>query len=103
MRQPISVTLNANGSSTPIRLDSRKNPFNVGLFIDITGTATAVVEYTPDADWGGVGARWFAVPSTSTSADLVAALTTPCIAIRLTASGVSGGGTARLDVIQAGG
>lgn len=104
--RPITVTQAATGtlvSTAPISLDHYRSPFNVGLgVVVVSGTPTYTVQHTfDDVLTSTTTPTYFDHPvlvSRTTSADGNYAF--PVTAIRL--SVVSGTGTVRLTVIQAG-
>jgi hypothetical protein len=91
------------GASQPIPLDIYIDPFDVSLFVDVTGTVDVTVEYTGDADvlTSSGPFLWFAhVDLTNVTADDVGTIISPVTAVRLLTN--SGTGTAELTVLQAG-
>lgn len=99
--RPIRLTAAAPGNTTPAVLDLCITPFNVGLGIVITGTATYTVQFTFDPPDAIV--TWF----NSSDTAVVAATTNqmsniafPVTAVRLNVAAVTGSVT--MTVIQAG-
>lgn len=91
------------GASAPVPLDLYLEPFNVSLFIDVTGTVDVTVQYTGDDDvLTSVGPFvWFNhTDLTNETADTVGTIISPVTAVRLLTN--SGTGTAQLTVLQAG-
>jgi len=91
------------GASQPIPLDLYIDPFDVSLFVDITGTVDVTVEYTGDADvlTSSGPFLWFAhVDLTNVTADDVGTIISPVTAVRLLTN--SGTGSAELTALQAG-
>lgn len=103
--RPVTLTQTGVGSTAPIPLDHRKNPFAVSLAITVSGTVTYSVEHTLD-DVFATGfdpstATWFAhddLSAKTVSEDGNYAF--PVRATRLTVS--AGSGSASLTVLQAG-
>jgi hypothetical protein len=64
---PVFITQNGTGASTPIIPDTKQNPFNIGIGVNIAnGTAFWAVEHCFDfttvmsPTWGGTtGVTWF--------------------------------------------
>lgn len=48
MARPQATTLFKVGNGTAIPMDINKNPFNVSIFVEVTGTCTYRVEATAD-------------------------------------------------------
>lgn len=104
--RPIRITLTAAGVSNPIILDHYRDPFNVGIGVTLSGTASYSVEYTYDDVFSGTfnpaTAQWFTtsgIPAgTATSKD--GAVNSSVMAVRLNALSLSG--TLTMTVIQAG-
>jgi hypothetical protein len=91
------------GASPPIPLDLYLDPFNVSLFIDITGTVDVTLQYTGDDDvLTSTGPFvWFShADLTGETADAVGTIISPVTAVRLLTN--SGTGSAELTVLQAG-
>ena len=101
----VSYTVTGAGTSAVIGLDNLANPFNVGIGVDISATATYTVEFTFDdvsADGFSAGsATWFTDTGFgSASADKAISFTIPCRGVRLNVSASTG--TATIYVQQAG-
>ncbi len=56
--RPQVVTLSSATTSAPLVMDRKQNPFNVGIGVTVTGTATYTVEHTFDDILGGVTPVW---------------------------------------------
>jgi hypothetical protein len=101
-------TLTANGTSAACRLDHFQTPFNVLIEVDITGTATAKVQYSlsdpiMSTDAIGTGMVWqdhSTLVSLTTAA--VGNMAFPVQAARLVVSGVAATPTVTMTLIQAG-
>lgn len=104
--RPIRLSLTAAGVSAPVITDHYRGPFNVGVGVTLSGSATYSVEYTYDdvfsSAFNPATAQWFAMSAfpagTATSKD--GAITTPVMAIRLNAATLTG--TLTMTVLQAG-
>jgi len=93
----------AVGASPPLPLDIYLEPFNVSLFLDVTGTVNVTAQYTGDDDvLTSVGPFvWFDHSDlTSKSADSVGTIISPVTAVRMVTN--SGTGSAQFTVLQAG-
>jgi hypothetical protein len=91
------------GASQPLPLDMYLDPFNVSLFINVTGTVDVTLEYTGDNDvlTSSGPFLWFAhTDLTGVSADDVGTIISPVTAVRLVTN--SGTGSAELIVLQSG-
>jgi hypothetical protein len=91
------------GASQPVPLDLYLDPFNVSLYLDVTGTVDVTVQYTGDADvLTSVGPFvWFAhTDLTNETADAVGTIISPVTAVRLLTN--SGTGSCEFTVLQAG-
>ena len=91
------------GASQPVVVDQYLDPFNVSLFIDVTGTVDVTVQYTGDDDvlTSSGPFVWFNhTDLTAKSADSVGTIISPVRAVRLLTN--SGTGSAELTVLQAG-
>lgn len=91
------------GASAPLPLDLYLDPFNVSLFLDVTGTVDVTLQYTGDDDvLTSVGPFvWFDhTDLTNKSADSVGTIISPVTAVRLLTN--SGTGSAQLTVLQSG-
>jgi hypothetical protein len=99
----VEVGTTAVGASQPIPLDLYLDPFNVSLFIDVTGTVNATLEYTGDDNvLTSIGPFvWFAHSDlTNVVADDVGTIISPVTAVRLVTN--SGSGSTELTVLQSG-
>ena len=101
----ISLTVTGTGTSSVISLDNMTNPFNIGVGVNISATATYTVEYTFDdisADsFSAASATWFTETQFGTaSAKKAVQFVIPCRGIRLNVSASTG--TATIYVQQAG-
>lgn len=101
----VSYTVTGAGTSAVIGLDNLANPFNVGIGVDISATATYTVQFTFDdvsSDSFSAGsATWFTDTSFGTAtADKAISFTTPCRGVRLNVSASTGSAT--IFVQQAG-
>jgi hypothetical protein len=102
---PISVSQTGTGRSAVVAVDNFTNPFNIGLFASLTGSATYNVEISPDdpmdAGYVASSATWFAAPSFSgLSAASSGQLVVPCKAISINITANTG--TVALKIMQAG-
>lgn len=102
--RPTSVTVSSLAASAPIPVDWRAGSFNLGLFVDVTGTNTSSVEYTLDDIFNpAVTPVWLAHATlTGLIADAAGVLTTPVQAVRLNVTAYTNG-SARLQVVSASG
>ena len=101
----VSYTVTGTGTSAVIGLDNMTNPFNVGIGVDISATATYTVQFTFDdvsSDSFSAGsATWFTDTSFGTAtADKAISFTIPCRGVRLNVSASTGSAT--IFVQQAG-
>lgn len=99
------ITKSGTGRSAVCVVDDFQTPFNVGIAVAITGTATFTVEYSLDdplADgYNPATANWYIAPGfTSGSAAIAGSLTIPCRAICVNVSASTGSVTAK--IVQAG-
>ncbi|MPN03595.1 hypothetical protein SDC9_150826 [bioreactor metagenome] len=98
--RPIEVTLTATGTSQWIPVDFYKLPFQLTLGVDVTGTATASVEYTVNNVWDPnvtpVGHTVTGLNAVTNNT--VASLNFPVRAVRITAGPMAG--TATLTILQ---
>lgn len=88
------------GSSTPLVMNTNISPFNVGFGVVVTGTVNYTVQHTFDDPSVGF-TTWFdhpSVASESTNQDGNYAF--PVTGVKILVN--SGGGTATLNLIQAG-
>ena len=103
---------NVVGFSPTIPLDTKQNPFSVGLMTDIAGTINYTVQYTlqdvlnwraREADAPQQGGATFvdnASPMAAATADQTSNYTFPATAMRLKINTVTNGATIKLSVIQ---
>jgi hypothetical protein len=99
----VTVGTTGVGASQPIPLDLYLDPFNVSLYIDVTGTVNVTAQYTGDATvLTSTGPfTWFNHSDlTSKSSDSVGTIISPVTAVRLLTN--SGTGSAVFTVVQAG-
>ena len=99
------ITKTGTGRSAICVVDDFQTPFNVGIAVSISDTATFTVEYSLDdpnaAGYSPATANWYVAPGfTSGSAAIAGALTIPCRAICLNVSASTGSVTAK--IVQAG-
>lgn len=100
-----ALTKTGTGRSAICVVDDFQTPFNIGIAVTLSSTATFTVEYSLD-DPNAVGyspstANWFVAPGfTSGSAAVAGALTIPCRAISVNAS--ANAGTVTANIVQAG-
>jgi len=100
-----ALTKTGTGRSTICVVDDFQTPFNIGVAVSISSTATFTVEYSlndPNAAGYSAGsAAWFVAPGfTSGSAAIGGAITIPCRAICLNVS--ANAGTVTAQIVQAG-
>jgi hypothetical protein len=95
-----TVSKTGTGSSSALVMNTNISPFNVGFGVVVDGTVNYTVEHTFDDP--GVGfTTWFPHPTVaSEAADADGNYAFPVSGIRLTVN--SGGGSATLNLIQAG-
>jgi hypothetical protein len=98
----VSYTVTGAGTSAVINVDPLKAPFNVGIGVDISATATYTVEYTfndVSSDTFTAGsAVWFTDTSFGTAtADKAISFTIPCRGVRLNVSASTGSATIYLQ------
>lgn len=96
--QTISLTKSGAGSSTVRALDFFLCPFEVGLGVVVTDTATYTVEFTfsdpSNADFDAATATWFPVTGlVDQTANKAISFTVPCRGIRITNAEGSTGST----------
>lgn len=99
----VEVGTNGVGASQEIPLDQYISPFNVSLFVDITGTLDVTVQFTFDDVFDGTFGPFVYTDHpdlTNVTADADATFISPVSACRLLTN--SGVGTAILRVVQAG-
>ena len=101
----VSVGNAASASSTVVPLDVYANPFQVSLSLEITGTANATAQYTPDSPYVATSLdalTWFNHSElTNQTSSNMASLISACAAVRVVTN--SGTGTVTLVVQQSGG
>jgi hypothetical protein len=102
---PITVSQTGTGRSAVVAVDNFTNPFNIGLYASLTGTATYNIEISPDdpmdAGYVASSATWIAAPSFSAlTATTVGAMTVPAKAISINITANTG--TVSLKIMQAG-
>lgn len=98
---PVSVTQAAVGRSTVLALDNFANPFNIGLHIVVTGSATFNIEISPQDAMDAVPTVWTApagLSGLSASAAVDLQIPARAISINMTA----GTGSVTLYLVQAG-
>jgi hypothetical protein len=95
-----TVSKTGTGSSSALVMNTNISPFNVGFGVSVTGTVNYTIQHTFDDP--GVGfTTWFdhpSVASESTNQDGNYAF--PVTGVKVLVN--SGGGTATLELIQAG-
>jgi hypothetical protein len=99
----VTVDTLGTGSSTELTVDKYIAPFSVSINVNVTGTISYTVQYTFDDVFGSAPGpfTWYAVSSlTAQSASANSSLAQPVTALRLLT--VSGGGTAVIELVQAG-
>lgn len=95
-----TVTQSGVGSSTPIVMDTNKNPFNVGFGVIKTGTVNYTVQHTFDDPFGSIS-TWFNHPTVAAQiANADGNYAFPVTAIRVTMN--SGDGSVVLKLLQSG-
>jgi hypothetical protein len=99
------ITKSGTGRSAICVVDDFQTPFNVGVAVSISATATFTVEYSLDdpnaAGYSPATANWYVAPGfTSGSAAIAGAITIPCRAICVNVSASTGSVTAK--IVQAG-
>ena len=88
------------GSSSALVMNTNISPFNVGFGVIVTGTVNYTIQHTFDNPAIGFS-TWFPHPTVaSQAANADGNYAFPVTGIRLTVN--SGGGTAQLNLIQAG-
>lgn len=98
---PITLTKTGIGRSNICAADSFANPFNIGIVLVITGTATASIEISMDDPMTAAPIVWASPTGLSAlTASAALALTTPCHAVSVNVT--SGTGTATAYLVQAG-
>lgn len=95
-----TVSQTGAGSTSAIVMNTNATPFNVGFGVTVSGTVSYTVQHTFDDPATGF-TTWFPHPTiASQAANADGNYAFPVSGIRLTVA--SGGGTATLNVIQAG-
>ena len=95
-----TVSQTGAGSTSAIVMNTNATPFNVGFGVTVSGTVSYTVQHTFDDPAIGF-TTWFPHPTiASQAANADGNYAFPVSGIRLTIA--SGGGTATLNVIQAG-
>jgi hypothetical protein len=99
------LTKTGTGRSAICVVDDFQTPFNIGVAVALSATATFTVEYSlddPNAEgYVASSASWYVAPGfTSGSAAIAGAITIPCRAICLNVSANTGTVTAK--IVQAG-
>lgn len=98
---PITISKTGTGRSAIVVPDSFQNPFNVGLLITVTGTATFNIEISMDDAMVVTPTVWAAATGFSAlSASTVGSMTIPCHAMSINVT--SGTGTVTAQIVQAG-
>jgi hypothetical protein len=100
-----ALTKTGTGRSAICVVDDFQTPFNIGVAVSLSATATFTVEYSlddPNADgYSAASAAWFVAPGfTSGSAAVAGSITIPCRAISLNVSANTG--TVTANIVQAG-
>lgn len=102
-----TVRVSTSGISTSevIPIDQYLNPTNIGLGVDITGTATVTVEHTFDdvfdENFNPATATWYPHPTLQNiTADADGNIAFPPTGVRLNQT--AGAGSAVLSLVQAG-
>lgn len=99
------ITKTGTGRSAICVVDDFQTPFNIGIAVTLSSTATFTVEYSLDdpnaAGYSAASANWFVASGfTSGSAAVAGALTIPCRAISVNAT--ANAGTITATIVQAG-
>lgn len=98
---PITISKTGTGRSATVVPDSFQNPFNVGLLVTVTGTATFNIEISMDDAMTDTPTTWAAATGFSgLTASTVGSLTIPCHAISINVT--AGTGTVSAQIVQAG-
>lgn len=100
-----ALTKTGTGRSAICVVDDFQTPFNIGIAVTLSSTATFTVEYSLDdpnaAGYSPSTANWFVAPGfTSGSAAVAGAIVIPCRAICINAS--ANAGTVTTNIVQAG-
>jgi hypothetical protein len=99
----VTAGTNGVGASQAIPLDIYLDPFNVSLFLDVSGTVNTTVQYTGDSDvlTSPGPFTWFDhADLTGETADAVGTIISTVTAVRLLTN--SGTGSVEFTVLQAG-
>lgn len=98
---PITISKTGTGRSAVVVPDSFQNPFNVGILLTVTGSATFNVEVTMDDPMTGTPTTW-SIPTgfSGLTAGSVSSLTVPCHGLSLNVT--LGTGTVTAQIVQAG-
>lgn len=99
------ITTTGTGRSAICVVDDFQTPFNVGVAVSLSATATFTVEYSLDdpnaAGYNPATASWYVAPGfTSGSVGIAGSITIPCRAICVNVSANTGTVTAK--IVQAG-
>ena len=98
---PVTISKTGTGRSAVIASDSFQNPFNVGLVIVVTGTATYNIEISMDDPSVSTPSIWAAPTGFSAlSASANGSITVPHHALSINIT--SGDGTVTAYIVQAG-
>jgi hypothetical protein len=98
---PITISKTGTGRSAVVVPDSFQNPFNVGLLITVSGTATFNIEISMDDAMVAAPTTWaVATGFSGLTAATVGSLTIPCHALSINVT--SGSGTVTAQIVQAG-
>lgn len=104
MRQTQTISQTGAGQSRWLPMDNSISVFNIGLFVDVTGTVAATIEGTlDDVQNPTVTPVAFSLPIAALvglTADQVATLVMPVRAIRINQA--SGSGTTAVKALQQG-
>lgn len=95
-----TVAKTGAGSTSPLVMNTDISPFNVGFAVIVSGTVNYTVQHTFDDPATGFS-TWFPHPTVASQAtNQDGNYAFPVTGVRLTVN--SGGGTATLQLIQAG-
>ncbi len=98
---PITISKTGTGRSAIVGPDSFQNPFNIGLLITVTGTATFSIELSMDDPMTSTPSTWAAATGFSAlTASTIGSITIPCHALSINVT--SGTGTVTALIVQAG-
>lgn len=98
---PVTISKTGTGRSSVIASDSFRTPFNVGLVVVVTGTATYNIEFSMDDPSMGTPSVWAVDAGFSAkSASANGSITVPHHALSINVT--SGTGTVTAYVVQAG-